>query len=401
MFLITAQFRPARSKRNSAKEGVVFYRIAGRAEGEGERLERNVNSNIHAADASALQTERAAIVSQLRLLYCVIERREDSNDSFTTDDVADDFRKALSGDESMNEAIAKSRSDFPLRSDLVSVGREFKSDFKFVDAEKADANDGNVCGFITTLTQSLEKEKRVSQAKNFHSLLANLKLFTDGKDISFKEIDQNFIHRYADWLKHIDITDSTQSFYLRNFRAVLNKAHASGLIGSTSGWFQEVNTKIEHPVKSPKKELSPDLMLKIEKLDLPENSHAALVRDMFMFGFYCGGMELIDIANLTSFNIQNGVLVYRRRLKGHERKVFLGQQAMKIIERYKSKSEKYLFPLLTDKTLFTSIRNYACQKLKRIGKAVGYPKLSFNMNITAYNSMLSEVNLSELLLRRS
>lgn len=399
MFLITAQFRQSRSKRDAESGGAIVYRIIGQPDENGRRPDRNINSGIHAVDSSVLETERATILSQLRLLYCVIERRHDSKRPFSIDDIVEDFRKALSGDESMSETIAKSRTDFPFRSDIVSVGREFKGDFEFVFPKQTDISAGNIYGYIFNLSQSLKNEKRVSQAKNFLSLLANLKLFAEGKDIYFYEINQEFINRYADWLKQIGISDSTQSFYLRNLRTVLNKAYENGLIGSTSGWFQKVNTSIEHSPKLTDGKLNRDLILKIENLDLSGNKNDALVRDMFMFGFYCGGMELIDIANFEYSNIKNGVLTYRRRLKGIEKKVVLGEQAKTIIERYKGESN-YLFPLLSksEHALFASVRNYVCQSLKVIGKAVNYPRLSFNMNIAAYNNMLSRINIPELLL---
>lgn len=402
MFSITAQFRPTRSKRDSEKPGVVFFRITGQPDIKGRRDSRVVNSTIHAVGPDVLQKERASILSQLRLLYCVIERRENTKEPFNIDDVADDFRKALSGDVSMREAIAKSQVDFPFRSDMVSVGREFKGDFKFVFPKQTDISSENLHGYIFNLSQSLKSEKRVSQARNFISLLSNLRVFAEEKDIRFDNIGIEFIHRYADWLKQTGISDSTQSFYLRTLRSVLNKAHTDGLIGSTSGWFHDVNTSIGHSAKPSDGKLNRDLLLRIESLDLSGNKNEALVRDMFMFGFYCGGMELIDLANLEYSNVKNGVLIYRRRLKGLERKVTLGEQTIKIIERYKGDSNKYLFPLLSksEYALFASVRNYVCQSLKNVGRAVNYPSLSFNMNITAYHCILSEANIPELLLKR-
>lgn len=402
MFSITAQFRSSRSKCDTEKEGAVFYRIAGRPDEIGKRPNREVNSHIRATDSSVIETERATILSQLRLLYCVIESREDSKEPFNIDDVVNDFRKALSGDASMREAVAKSQTEFPLRNDIVAIGREFKGDFKFVFPKQTDISAGNLYGYIFNLSQSLKNEKRPSQAKNFASLLANLKLFAEGKDIFFYEINKEFINRYADWLKRLNISDSTESFYLRNFRTVLNKAHDDGLIGPTVGWFQDVNTSIGPSNKISDGKLNRGLMLKIEGLDLSENKNDALVRDMFMFGFYCCGMELIDLANLEYSNVKDGVLTYRRRLKGLEKKVVLGEQAMKIIERYKGGSNKYLFPLLSksEYALFASVRSYVFQSLKNIGRAVNYPRLSFNMNITAYNFLLSKVNIPELLLKR-
>lgn len=402
MYLITAQFRPARSKRNTKKNGVVFYQLAGQTDENGKRPYRSINSDIHAADSSVLKTEQAAILSQLRLLYCVIERRENSGQPFTIDDVIEDFRKALTGDESMSHIIAKSRTDFPLRSDIVSVGREFRNAFDYVRTEQRDTVPGNIYDYIFSLSQTLKSENRLNQAKNFISLLSNLKLFVGGREIRFDEIDKDYVMRYANWLKTIGISDSTQSFYLRSFRAILNKAHDDCLIESTAGWFHEVNTSVVHPAKTSDRKLDRDLILKIEHLDLADNKPATLVRDMFMFGFYCGGMELIDIANLEYANVQNGVLIYNRRLKGLERKVVLGEQAKQIIKRYHGKSDKYLFPLLTssENALFVTIRNNVGQSLKIIGKSVNYPRLSFSMNITAYHSMLSQVNIPELLLNK-
>lgn len=379
----------------------MFYRITGEVAENGRRPQRNINSDIHAADASVFKTGRAEILSQLRLLYCVIERRKDSGQTFTIDDVTEDFRKALTGDESMGATIARSRTEFSLRNEIVSVGREFKGDFNYVLTELRDTVPGNIYDYIFNLAQSLKNEKRISLARNFLSLLANLKLFAEGKELYFQEIVKDYVHRYADWLKQTGITDSTQSFYLRSFRAILNKAHDDGLIESTSGWFHEVNTSVVNPAKISDGKLNRKLMLKIKSLDLTDNRHAALVRDMFMFGFYCGGMELIDISKLEYANIQNGLLTYNRRLKGLERKVVLGEQAKKILKRYHGDSEKYLFPLLTlsENAQFVTIRNYVGQSLKIIGKAVNYPRLSFSMNITAFHSMLSQVNIPELLLK--
>lgn len=150
MFLITAQFRPSRSKYNAEKDGVVFYRITGEVSEKGKRPQRNINSDIHAADASVFNTERAAILSQLRLLFCVIERRKDSGQPFTIDDVTDDFRKALASDESMSAAIARSRTEFPLRNEIVSVGHEFKGDFDYVLTEQR-----NTVPEIYTITYSI------------------------------------------------------------------------------------------------------------------------------------------------------------------------------------------------------------------------------------------------------
>lgn len=403
MFLITARFRPSRSKDNRNKPGVVFYRITDQRTARGcAKPDRNINSDIHGADKSILQSERPKIVSQLRLLYCVIERRASLNRTFTIDDVTQDFRKALSGDISMTEVISRAETDFPLRKDIVSVGREFKGAFKYVFTKRASENNDSLFDYIFNLSQSLKNEQRISRARSFISLLSNLRDFTDNKDINFVDIGPEFIHEYAGWLKYTGIAESTQSFYLRAMRSVLNKANKEGLLGPSSAWFRDVNTKIYHSTEgATDKALNRDLLLKMENADLTSHAPLMLVRDMFMFGFYCGGMELVDVANLTENNITDGFLVYHRRMKGLIKKIPLGEQALKILNRYKTDNSRHLFPLLdkSGEVMFGTVRNYVFQCMRSIGKLIGFPRLTFSMNINTYHSMLSGINISEIILK--
>lgn len=402
MFLISVSFRSSRSTGDKGKPGIVFYRIARHGLNE-QRIERCVNSDIKGADESVLQTEREKIISQIRLLYCVIERREEQGKPFTIDDVVNDFREALSGDKSMAEVIAKAQTDFPLRRDIVSIGREFKGAFQYVFSAPAKETGENLSDFVFSLTQSLRNDRRNSQAHSFASLLSSLREFVKTDEIKFADIDAGFVHDYAGWLKQTGITESTQSFYLRTLRTLLNKAQKNGLVEVSPEWFMEVNTRIYKPSDSRDTKLSRDVLLKIENLDLPSNGPLALVRDMFMFGFYCEGMELVDIANLTTDNLKDGLMIYRRRQKGVKKVVVLGSEAKKIIKRYVIPGQHYIFPLLgmSGHIMFSTVSNYVRQYLKTIGEKVGFPQLTFSMNIGAYKSLMSSVNVSELLLKHT
>lgn len=402
MFSITVSFRSSRSRGDKGKPGIVFFRIARHGLREA-RIERCVNSDIKGADEGVLQTERERIISQIRLLYCVIERREGQGEPFTIDDVVNDFRKALLGEESMADVIAKSRTNFPLRRDIISIGREFKGAFQYEFPTPAKENGDDLSAYILSLTQSLRNDRRNSLAHSFASLLSSLREFVKTDEIKFADIDAGFVRDYAGWLKQTGITESTQSFYLRTLRTILNKAQKDGLVEVSPEWFMEVNTRIYKPSEIRDTKLSRDVLLKIENLDLPSNGPLALVRDMFMFGFYCEGMELVDIANLTTENIKDGLMVYRRRQKGVKKVVVLGREAKKIIKRYISPGQHYLFPLLgtSDHIMFSSVSNYVRQYLKTIGEKVGFPQLTFSMNIGAYKSLMSSVNVSELLLKHT
>lgn len=400
MFLISVRFRQSRSRENDCKPGIVYFRIAKYGLHE-PRIERCVNSDIKGVDDGVLQAEREKIIYQIRLLYCVIERREEHATTYSIEDVINDFREALSGAESMAYIIARSRTDFPLRRDIVSVGREFRGAFQYMYPISDKENSENLFDYMFGLVQSLKNARRNSQARSFVSLQSSLREFAKTDDIKFSDIDAGTVQDYARWLERKGIAESTQSFYLRTLRTILNKAHKKGLIEVTPDWFKGVNTRIYKPSLSKNMILSREVLLKIEDLDLSSDRHKALVRDMFMFGFYCEGMELVDMANLTIGDVKDCLLVYRRRQKGLKKTVVLGMQATKIIERYGDAGRHYLFPLL-DKSkgiMFSSVSNYVRQQLKAIGRAVGFPILTFSMNISAYKSLVSSVNLSELLLK--
>jgi len=99
--------------------------------------------------------------------------------------------------------------------------------------------------------------------------------------------------------------------------------------------------------KSETDSLGIEVIQQIAKLDLADDRRLDLARDIFLFGFYAKGMELVDVANLKVENLNGNILTYHRRLKGKERTVMLGNAALSIIRKYHDKNRDYLFPLFT------------------------------------------------------
>ena len=132
MFLITTEFQKSRSRRQPDKPGRVLFRIACKSEGDTAWIVRRVSSDVCGDRDNVIEANRDKLIPYLRMIYCIIERRDKSETPYTVDDVVADLRKATEGDESMAAVIDRSDEDFPLRADIVSVGNEFKGDFKFV-----------------------------------------------------------------------------------------------------------------------------------------------------------------------------------------------------------------------------------------------------------------------------
>lgn len=406
MFLITVRFVRARGAAGDGRRGAVVLKLVDRApDAYGKRGQREFRLPISGEDKSVIDLQKDQIAGNLRLLYCVIERRDALRQSYNIDDVAADFRKALDGDESMADVVGRAKADLPLRADLVSVGREFKGCFKYIYARENESNPLSLTDYINDLILTLRADRKTSVARAYDCTLTKVHEFTGKTDITFSEIDKNFIDAFARWLKTTGISDSTQSFYLRSLRSVLNRAEKDGRLTIDGRLFRDVNTRVLFsPVKNDGVS-DPDraVIRKIETFDLSYDQDLELIRDMFMFGFYCRGMELVDIAHLTRSNIRQGYLVYRRRLKGKEVRVPIEPAAAEIVDRYKGYGGKYLFPLLysDERVLFASVRGAVIKAVKEIGRAVGFPQLTFYMNVTAWKSLLAQSSVSNLLLAGS
>lgn len=401
MFLITIAYQKARSAKQPDKPGRVLFRISRRGEDGRENIMRTVSSDIRGERDTVVETNRAEIVRYIRIIYAAIEKRTKREEAFTVDNIVEDFRLALKGDVAMKSVLARADESFPLRADLVSVGNEFKRDFKFVYPESQTSSD-NLMEYISLLSHEAKIEGKQSKVRSYNSTRSSLSKFLEDRDISLISIDRSFVAKYSVWLKENGVADSTQSFYLRTLRSILNRAKDEGLTEGGDDLFTGLNTRVifTKPVEN-RDILSLDTLNRISTVKLQDNPEAETVRDMFMFGFYCRGMELADVLNLTKANIQGDMLIYNRRSIGHPRIVSLDKPAKEIINKYRRWGGSHLFPM---KDTYKGHKQYSItdrvrRHVKEIGSAVGFPELTFCMNISAWKRLMSQLSVSEMLLK--
>ena len=108
----------------------------------------------------------------------------------------------------------------------------------------------------------------------------------------------------------------------------------------------------------------------------------------------------MEILTLKNTDIKNGILKYRRRLKGNERVIPLDSAASDILRKYTTQSAPYVFPFLEK---YIGLQHYTIAHkvhatIKHIGKVVGFPALTFTMNISTWQNMMSQISTSNLLL---
>jgi len=202
----------------------------------------------------------------------------------------------------------------------------------------------------------LEMNQAYGTLKTYKSILRQLKGdeeiegFLKGKDLTFDEITIDFLEEYKGYLKRTGYSKNTIHNHLKTFRSILYKA----IKEPGKNYFnQDKNPffafKLESDKTQRKDRLNPDEIKKLQDLPLEKGTRLFDSRNMFMFSFYCAGIRIGDLVQLTWSNIQEGRLSYEMGKTGKKRSIKLLPQALKILKPYQKKEsqrEDFIFPFL-------------------------------------------------------
>ena len=138
------------------------------------------------------------------------------------------------------------------------------------------------------------------------------------------------------------MTMNTISFYMRNLRAVYNRAVEKGLTPQNNP-FRHVYTGVD---KTKKRAIPIKTIKELKELDLSLKPSLDFARDMFMFSFYTRGMSFVDMAYLKKSDLQNGILTYRRRKTGQQLTIKWEKCMEGIIGKYPNNETGFLLPII-------------------------------------------------------
>lgn len=405
-YLITIEFLKPKEPKTPDKPIPVYLKIL-----QSERLEdsrkrttkRLIPTGIYGFEKGDVESHRDELRPMLSLLYCVLENLVRSGQPFTLDDIVEDYEKAQAGEEKMLGVVERSKNDFTYDPEVASMGRIFNTDADSVFTRELKDPSESLLRYILVKSDECKENGQLSLSRSYLSLLRSLDKYSGTNDILFVEVTPEFVTGYADWLKNSGMLESTISFYLRTFRMVLNHAEEDGHAAHKDKLFAGLNT-IAH-IKSSTEEdnrCNLDTLRDIATTDLSDDSLKELVRDMFMFAFYCHGMEFVDVLNLPKSAITDGSLTYRKRQKGVKQTVMLNNGALDIINKYKDVSVDNIFPLaeIYAKRTFISIREKLRYVMKSIGCDINCPKLTFSMNIDFWEMFVSQLDISQILFKK-
>lgn len=285
-------------------------------------------------------------------------------------------------------SVGESRRNYLLS--IKSVLSEGMSNLKAVIAMLGRAEDGYTVdriaelyfnriaikeGFISFSRQLIGELAMVGKkrmAETYTSSLNSFVRFYGVGDISFELLDSNVMVEYESYLKSTGVCQNTTSFYMRNLRAIYNRAVEKGVAMQRSP-FRHVYTGV---AKTVKRAVPLQVIRLIKEIQLPSNQKMDYARDMFMFSFYTRGMSFVDMAYLRKKDLHNGILSYRRRKTGQQLFIKWEKPMQDIIAKYDTSGSPYLLPIIKDAKTdgikqYRSAAHLVNEKLKQLGKQLG------------------------------
>lgn len=251
--------------------------------------------------------------------------------------------------------------------------------------------------FAHTVIGRMRKAGRVRLAETYQSSVCSFGRFLgEGMDVALDKVDADVMAGYENYLKASGLTLNTVSFYMRNLRAIYNRAVERGLVVQRNP-FRHVYTGIDKTVK---RAVSSAVIARIKWLNLSLSPSEQLARDLFLFSFYMRGMAFVDMAYLRKSDLQGGVLCYRRHKTKQQLFIKWEQPMQEIVDRYADAASPYLLPIIRrpgrdERRQYLNAIHLLNRKLKIIGQMAGSPvALTFHVARHGWASIARNNNVS-------
>lgn len=200
--------------------------------------------------------------------------------------------------------------------------------------------------YIARLVERLRLEGRTSMVDRYRSIHNSLSRFLASKgmaDISFDSLTASVVADYEASLRSRGLVPNTTSFYMRNLRAIFNKAVDEGLVDQTHP-FDRVYTGVD---RTAKRAIPLADIRQLMALNLSDNPAIDYARDIFMLSFYLRGMSIVDMAMLLKSDLKGSTLTYRRRKTGQRLSIQWTDEMQHIVDKHPSSpASPYLLPIV-------------------------------------------------------
>jgi integrase len=217
--------------------------------------------------------------------------------------------------------------------------------------QTAVVNKKTVFQYFDEVVKRLEKSNRLGYSGIFKSTKNSLSTFRNGKDFEFSDITPSFLTKYEESFYERGVTMNSVFVFMRTLKTLINYARKDNIVRSDYNPFREISFSKFRRIKTKKRAITKDEILKIASLKIKDNPNLLNARNYFLFSYYNRGINFIDIAFLKWENIQNNRLTYTRRKTKEDFTIGLEQPSIEILSYYKrlyyENDRSFIFPILS------------------------------------------------------
>lgn len=239
------------------------------------------------------------------------------------------------------------------------------ADFKSM--VRPEVFDGDIVQCFDQDIESLQRRGKYSTAKARKNSISSMIEYFGSKKILFSSVSTIFLKKWDTHMVDAGLSESTISLYMRNVRTVYNQAIFEGIVPAEFYPFSRgVSDKGKYKIRTPDRNPRPLSFADINKIKNIRTAEYPDLQDSilyFLFSYFARGINLKDIANLTTENIVSGrIEYYRAKTIGRPVISIPVRGEIKIILDYfaHKSSEKYLFPV------FNHIHKTERQRIDRL-----------------------------------
>lgn len=348
MATIKVKYRPSTVK---GREGTLFFQIIHR------RIARQINTGYrlftHEWDCAQGRVDVTSATDDVRHRYL---------EALETD---------LKNDLSRLQAIVTR---------IEGSGRNYDAD-GIVALFGTARNDVGFVVFARTLIAHLSGIGRTSMSTAYATTISSfLRFLDDRRDVALADFDSDLMQAYEVWLRDGGLCPNSSSYYMRNLRAIYNRAVERELTVQNHP-FRHVYTGVDKTVK---RAVPLRVIRRIRDMDLTDSPALDYARDMFMFSFYTRGMSFVDMAFLQKKDLHNGILSYRRRKTNQLLTIKWEKPMQDIVDKYDTTASPYILPIIRDigrdgRRQYKNVAHFVNIKLKSIGR-----RINLDIPLTTY-----------------
>lgn len=283
-------------------------------------------------------------------------------------------RKSFKGSARMNALLAQKVAD--ASGEVADMERKSKT----VSARrlKEAINGKRSMNFFAFADDRLEKMKNSVSIQTLKAYKAQLKKFEEyngSRDVNFDDMTVTFLKDYINYCSNkLGNTNTTVKYSLLILAIFFKEAIREDLVYSHLYPFDKIKIK-----KDPGKRmfLSKTQLQNFTDLKANPDGKAQVIKDMFLFSVYAGGLRLSDVIEIAweHIDLENQRISKKIRKTGRVHSFKFGQSALEILNKYKPAEinpSHFVFPMLDNGSPYHTNELYAYEELKRCSSLCGF-----------------------------